>query len=77
MELPVPFATGVTDAGTNTQVTVAFTGAIEQVKAAAELKLLRDVTVTVELIESPATTVPAAGDALRLKLFTITVNVVL
>lgn len=75
-ELPVPFATGVTDAGVNPQVTVAFTGAIAQVNDTAELKLLRDVTVVVELMESPATTVPAAGETLKLKLFTMTEKVV-
>jgi hypothetical protein len=73
VELPVPLATGVTDAGVSVQITVALTGAIAQVNPTAELKLFKEVTVTFEFIESPATTVPETGNALRLKSLTIKV----
>ena len=64
-------AAGVTDAGEREQVTVAFTGEIEQVSATARLKLLTDVTVIVEVVELPAAVVAEAGDVLRLKSFTV------
>jgi hypothetical protein len=63
----VPLAAGVTDAGARPQVTVAFTGTIAQVNPTAELKLLSDVTVIVDVVEFPAAVVAEAGEALRLK----------
>ena len=62
-------ATGVTEAGAKEQVTVAFTGAIAQDRATNELKPLKDVTVTVEVVEFPATVVAEMGDAAKVKLF--------
>lgn len=67
VELTVPLAEGVTDDGAREQVTVASTGAIEQVNATAELKLLRDATVMVEAVGLPATVKADAGDAVTLK----------
>jgi hypothetical protein len=67
MEVIVPFAAGVTDAGVSVQVTEAFTGAIAQVNPTAALKLFTDVTVMVELVEFPTVVVTATGVALRLK----------
>ena len=64
-------AAGVTDAGDREQVTVAFTGVIAQVKATAELKLFNDVTVIVEVVEFPAAVVAEAGEADKLKSFTV------
>jgi hypothetical protein len=66
-------ATGVTEIKLNPQVTVEFTGAIAQVNATAELKLLSEVTVIVEAFEFPATVVADTGDAVTLKLFTTNV----
>ena len=57
----VPFATGVTDAGARVQVMVDDAGATEQVNATDELKLFREVTVTVEVAVPPAVTMPDAG----------------
>ena len=67
IEVIVPFAAGVTDAGAREQVTVAFTGVIEQVKATAALKLFTEVTVIVELVEFPIVVVTDAGEALIVK----------
>jgi len=67
VEVIVPLAAGVTDAGDREQVTVAFTGAITQVKATAELKLLTEVTVIVEVVEFPIVVVAATGVAVMLK----------
>ena len=64
-------AAGVTDAGAKLQVTVEFTGAIVQVNATAELKLLREVTVIVEVVLFPAAVVAEAGEAVKLKLLTV------
>jgi hypothetical protein len=64
-------AAGVTEAGAKEQVTVAFTGAIAQVKATAELKLLSEVTVMVEVVLFPAAVVADTGDAVKLKSFTV------
>jgi hypothetical protein len=64
-------AAGVTDAGANEQVTVAFTGAIAQVNATAELKLFNEVTVIVEVVLLPAAVVADAGEAVKLKSFTV------
>ena len=75
VEVAVPLPTGVTDAGARLQVTVALTGAIVQVNATAELKLLREVTVIVEVVLFPATVVAETGDALKLKSFTVRVYV--
>jgi hypothetical protein len=69
----VPLATGVTEAGARPQVTVALTGAIEQVNATAELNPLKDVTVTVEVVELPATVVAEIGEAAKMKLFKLRV----
>ena len=51
----------------NPQVTVELTGEITQASATAELKLLRDVTVIVELVEFPTVVVAEAGFAVMLK----------
>ena len=67
----VPLAAGVTDAGAKPQVTVAFTGAIAQVKDTAVLKPLKEVTVMVDVVEFPATVVAEIGAALKLKSFKI------
>jgi hypothetical protein len=69
-------AAGVTDAGAKLQVTVAFTGAIAQVNATAELKLFNDVTVIVVVVLFPAAVVAETGNALKAKSFTETVKVV-
>jgi hypothetical protein len=71
----VPLAAGVTDAGANPQVTVAFTGAIAQLNATAELNPFNDVTVIVAEPEFPAITVAAVGEAVTLKSFTVKLNV--
>jgi len=76
VDVAVPFAAGVTDVKLNPQVTVAFTGAIAQVKATAELKLFSDVTVIVEAVEFPIVVVAAAGDADKLKSYTVNAYVV-
>jgi hypothetical protein len=60
----------------NPQVTVAFTGAIAQESATGELKLFNDVTVIVEAVVLPTVVVAAAGDAPRVKLFTVNAKVV-
>jgi hypothetical protein len=57
-------AAGVTEAGAKEQVIVAETGAIVQVNATAELKLLTEVTVMVDVVLFPAVVVADAGDAL-------------
>ena len=67
VEVIVPFAAGVTEAGEREQVTVAFTGAIAQVRPTAALKLFTDVTVIVELVEFPIVVVAEAGVAVMLK----------
>jgi hypothetical protein len=69
----VPLATGVTDAGANEQVTVAFTGAIAQLNATARLNPFNDVIVIVVEPVSPAITVAVVGEAVRLKSFTVRV----
>jgi hypothetical protein len=61
VEVTLPFAAGVTDAGANEQVIVTETGAIAQVNATAALKLLTDVTVIVEPVLFPAVVVAKAG----------------
>jgi hypothetical protein len=71
VEVIVPFPAGVTDAGEREQVTVAFTGEIAQASATARLKLLSDVTVIVEVVEFPAAVVAEAGEADKLKSFTV------
>lgn len=71
VEVAVPLATGVTEAGDRLQVTEEFTGTIEQERAATELKLLREVTVIVEVVEFPACVVAETGEALKLKLLTV------
>jgi hypothetical protein len=71
VEVIVPFAAGVTDAGDKLQVTVEFTGAMPQVNATAKLKLFKDATVIVEVVELPAAVVAETGEALKLKSFTV------
>jgi hypothetical protein len=71
VEVTVPFAAGVTDVKLNPQVTVEFTGAIEQVNPTAELKPFKDVTVIVDAVLFPAIVVAKAGEALKLKSFTV------
>jgi uncharacterized membrane protein YraQ (UPF0718 family) len=73
VDVAVPFAAGVTDAGAKPQVTVAFTGAMPQVNPTAELNPFNEVTVTVDVPGFPAITVAVAGDALTLKSFTVNV----
>jgi hypothetical protein len=73
VELPVPFAVGVTEAGAMPQVTVAFTGAIAQINPTAELNPLNEVTVIFEAPLFPAITVAVVGEALKLKSFTVNV----
>ena len=63
----VPLARGVTETGARLQVTVELTGEIPQVNPTAELKLLMDVTVIVDVVELPAVVVADAGNALMLK----------
>lgn len=72
VEFTVPLAAGVTDAGARLHVTVAFTGAIVQERATAELKLFKEVTVMVVVVLLPTDVVPEAGAALKLKLLTDT-----
>jgi hypothetical protein len=67
LEVIVPFAAGVTDAGVKVQVTAALTGEIAHVNPTAALKLFTDVTVIVEVVEFPTVVVAAAGAAVRLK----------
>jgi hypothetical protein len=71
VDVAVPFAAGVTDVKLNPQVTEAFTGTVAQVNPTAELKLLTEVTVIVEVVLLPAIVVAVAGDALKLKSFTV------
>ena len=67
VDVIVPLATGVTDAGVRLQVTVVLTGKIPQVKPTAELKLFNEVTVIVEPVVFPALVVADAGVELKLK----------
>ena len=66
VDVTVPLAAGVTDAGAKEQVTVAFTGAIVQASPTAELKLFNEVTVMVEVVLFPAAVFAAAGVAVKL-----------
>jgi hypothetical protein len=61
----VPLATGVTKAGATLQVTVAFTGAMLQLKPTDELNPPNEVTVTVAVVEFPATVVTETGETLK------------
>ena len=76
VEVAVPFAAGVTEVKLNPHVTVAFTGAIAQVKVTAELKLFNDVTVIVDAVEFPIVVVAEAGEADKLKSYTVNTYVV-
>lgn len=58
------------------QVTVAFTGALAQERATAELKLLKDATVIVEVVEFPTVVAAEAGEAVKVKSPTVTLTVV-
>jgi hypothetical protein len=71
VDVAVPFAAGVTDAGAKLQVTVAFTGEIAQVNPTAKLKLFNDVTVIVEVALFPAAVVADVGEAVKLKSLTV------
>ena len=64
VEVTLPFAAGVTDAGAKEQVIVAVAGAIPQVKLTAALKPLTDVMVMVDVVVFPAVVVAEAGVAL-------------
>jgi hypothetical protein len=70
VEVIVPFAAGVTDAGANKQATVALTGAILQVRPTAELNPIREVTEMVEVELLPATVVAETGEAAIVKSLT-------
>ena len=63
VEVMVPLAAGVTEAGAKLQVTVAEAGAIPQVNATAALKLFTDVTVIVEVVVFPMVVVTDTGKA--------------
>jgi hypothetical protein len=67
VEIALPFAAGVTDAGVREQLIVAETGTMAQVNATAELKLFTEVTVMVEAVVFPAVVVAEAGAAARVK----------
>ena len=59
VDAALPLATGVTEVGASEQPIVAF--GEEQIKLVAALKLLTEVTRTVELVEKPAIPLPDAG----------------
>jgi hypothetical protein len=59
------------DVKLNPHVTVEFTGATAQVNATAELKLFKEVTVMVEVVEFPAEVLAETGVAAKLKSFTV------
>ena len=71
--LAFPLATGVTDAGEKLQATVAVAGEMPQLKVTTELKLFSEVTLIVDVVESPAITIPETGEAPKLKSLTIRV----
>jgi hypothetical protein len=73
VELAVPFAAGVTDAGVSVQVTVALAGVTAQERPTAELNPLKEVTVIFEVPLFPAITVAETGEALKLKSMTVRV----
>jgi hypothetical protein len=52
-------------------MTLAVTGDTEQANPTAELKLLSDVIVIIDVVEAPAVVVADAGKALKLKSFTL------
>ena len=67
VELIVPLAAGVTEAGVKLQDIVALVGEIVQVNPTAALKLLTEVTVMVEPVVFPIVVVADAGVAVMLK----------
>ena len=69
-------AAGVTEVKLNPQITVEFTGAILHVSEMAELKLFNEVAVMVVAVELPAVVVADAGEAVTLKSFAVSPNVV-
>jgi hypothetical protein len=69
----VPLATGVTEAGARPQVTVALTGATAQERPTATLNPLKEVTITVDAVEFPATVVAERGETARPKSFSVSV----
>lgn len=77
VEEAVPFATGVMEEGVRLHVTVGSIGAIAQANPTGELKLFREVTVIVEVVEKaePAIVVPEEGELPMLKSFTERVKV--
>lgn len=60
-------AGGVTDVGFKMHPAVGSTGETEQVRPTAELKLLTELTVMVDVVDPPKSTVPDAGLALKPK----------
>jgi hypothetical protein len=73
IEVIVPFAAGVTEAGERVPVTVAFTGETAKVSATARLNPFSDVTVIVDMPLFPTIAVAEAGDADKLKSFKVNV----
>jgi hypothetical protein len=71
VDVIVPLAAGVTEAGAKPQVTVAFAGVVVQVNPTIELNPLKEVTVIVDVVLFPAGVVAETGEALKLKSFTV------
>ena len=71
VEVAVPLAGGVTDAGERPQVTVALTGAIAQVNPTAELNPYWDATEIDEMVLFPTTVIAEAGTAEIVKPLTV------
>lgn len=76
VDVTVPLAAGVTDTGAKEQVTAGLTGFTEQLNTTAELNPLKEVTVIVEVVEFPAEVAAEAGEADKLKSFTVSATVV-
>ena len=73
VEVTLPFATGVTEAGERDPVMVALLGETAKVNATAVLNPFNDVTVIVDVPLFPAIAVAEVGEALRLKSFKVNV----
>ena len=71
VEVMLPFATGVTEAGERVPVIVALLGETAKVSATARLNPFRDVTVIVEVPLFPAITVAEVGEDDKLKSFKV------
>ena len=67
VDVTVPLAAGVTDAGDRVQVMAGVAGTTEQANDTAELNPLSEVTVTVEVAVLPAVTMLEAGVVLKEK----------